>query len=462
MKTHRPSYYLIVAGAGVILLTGLWWSLAPGRGPSTLPAVRHSLPTAPASSVGHVESVSPNAATAAPQADVRVTRIRELLATLEPVLPGETENKTALELLHWWAEIEPVAAIAYAHAHPAIHGRAELPAELFAIWLEAKGESVIAWATALPRGDLRSRLLPAVISVVAETRPLDALKMASELDGENRRLALSSLFAEWSSVDPARAAAEAQRLPTSEEQNLALRKVIGKWADHDLEASIAWVKGLPPPGDPGSLDIQVSPLEILFEKWVAQAPMDAARYLASMPEGTRRIQMLSTAAGQWAEQNPRNALAWAAGLSNETDRNVALRGVLSGVAQSDAAAAANLALTLPPGAEQQKGIELIIDQWSARTPDSLMRWATTQLSDSSRQSALPAIVTAWAGADLATLGDWLNALPSGDARDSCCAALARHLAPTQPDLARQWAATIADPNLRQKQVNEIAGTKDRL
>ena len=52
------------------------------------------------------------------------------------------------------------------------------------------------------------------------------------------------------------------------------------------------------------------------------------------------------------------------------DRDVALRGVLTGVAQADIAAAANLALTLPPGTEQRKGMELIIDQWSARAPDT--------------------------------------------------------------------------------------------
>lgn len=461
MKTQRPSYYLIAAAAGAILLAGLWWGLAPERAPRPLPSESNHLRPESAGSPGNPKSVAPDATPADSQSDVRVKRIRELLATLEPVLPGETESKTALDLLHWWEEIDPVAAITYAHSHPASHGRAELPVELFTLWLDAKHDAAIAWATALPHGDLRAQLLPAVISVVAETRPQDALAMASELDGENRRLALSSLFAEWTSADPERAAAEAQRLPTTDEQSLALRQVIGKWADRDLPASIAWVKRLPPAGDPGSLDIQVGPLEILLEKWTSQAPMDAASYLVSLPEGARRIQMLSTAAGQWAEQNPRDALAWASGLSSEADRNVAIRGVLAGAAQSDAAAAANLALTLPAGIEQEKGMELIIDQWSARAPENLMRWATTQVSDTARREALPSIVKAWAGADLPTLGDWLNALPAGDARDTCCAALVRHLAPTQPDVARQWAATIGDLSLRQKEMNEIARTDNR-
>ncbi|MEO6004366.1 MAG: hypothetical protein ABIZ04_24875 [Opitutus sp.] len=460
MKRSRLWSILVAAGAVAILLGVAWWGGARYLRPGARTAATVDRGLARDRSVTRIDRPLSDR-TGDPQNAAKVRRIQELLATLEPVLPGETENRAALELLRWWAEIDPAAAIAYAHGHPAIHGRLELPTELFTVWLEAREEAALAWATTLPRGELRAQLLPAVIAVMAETRPRDALIMASELQGENRRIALASLFAEWSSSDPSTAAEQAQHLPTSEEQNLALRQVIGKWADLDLQASVAWVKRLPPPGDPGSVDISVSPLEILLEKWTAQSPMDATHFLAALPDGTRRIQMLSTAAGQWAQQNPRDALAWAAGLASETDRNVALRGVLNGVAQSDHAAAANLALTLPAGAEQQKGIELIIDQWSARAPDSLMRWATAQLSDSSRQRALPAIVTAWAGADLPTLGDWLGALPPGPARDSACVALARYLAPTQPELARQWAASIADSRLRERQVNEIASINGR-
>ena len=440
----------------VLLLIGLLLRdrafVAPSTGPSVSPVPPTG--TAHAPDPQKTETIAP--VSLSPEAAATVEKILRALAAMEPVLPGEVENKAAIELLHWWAEIDPAAAIAYAHAHPAIHGRAELPAELFIAWLDAKGSSVIAWATALPRGELRSRLLPTVISIIAEQHPRNALILADELTGDDRRRALSALFAEWTSADPATAAAQARSLPASTDQNLALRQVIGKWADQDLAAAIAWVKRLPPPGDPGPIDIDIGPLEILLEKWTSQAPSDALRYLISLPEGTRRIQMLSTAAGQWAEHNPRDALGWAAGLAGESDRTVAIRGILAGVAQTDAEAAANLALTLPSGTEQQKGFGLIIDQWSARAPDALINWATARFSDSSQQAALPAVVTAWAGADLPGLGDWLTALPAGGARDIGCAALARHLAPTRPDLARQWADTISDPGLRKRESQALA------
>ncbi len=446
-KTRLLALAFLISGTAIVLVLGLRRHHRPG---AATPEVAHN---APANNL--LETRTTALASPPPEAVATVEKIRAALAAMDPVLPGETENKAALQLLHWWAEIDPASALAYAHENPAIHGRAELVAELFGAWLNTKRDLAITWATALPRGELRSRLLPSLISLTAEQRPTDALSLASELTGENRRLALSALFAEWSSSDPATAARQAERLPATEERHLALRQVIGKWADHDLEASIAWIKTLPPLGDGGSLDTYISPLEILLEKWTAQAPMDALRYLASLPEGTRRIQMLSTAAGQWAEQSPREALAWAAGLSAKADRDVALRGVLAGVAQTDVEAAANLALSLPAGAAQQKGFELILDHWSATAPDTLVRWATAQLANSSHPETMPTLVAAWANADLPTLGDWLNALSPGDARDTGCVALARHLAPIQPDLARKWAGAIANPDLRQKALKDL-------
>jgi hypothetical protein len=457
MQTPRTTRLLalafLISGTAVVLVLGLRRHPLPG---ADTPGVAHNAPAN-----NPLATRPPALASPSPEAAATVEKIRAALAAMDPILPGETENKAALQLLHWWAEIDPASALAYAHKHPAIHGRAELVAELFGAWLNTKRDLAITWATSLPRGELRSRLLPTLISLTAQQRPADALSLASELTGENRRLALSALFAEWSSSDPATAARQAERLPTTEERHLALRQVIGKWADQDLEASIAWIKTLPPLGDGGSLDTYISPLEILLEKWTAQAPLDATRYLASLPEGIRRIQMLSTAAGQWAEQNPRDALAWASGLSAETDRDVALRGVLAGVAQTDAEAAANLALSLPPGAAQQKGFELILDQWSATAPDTLVRWATTQLANSSHPETMPTVVAAWANADLPTLGDWLNALPPGDARDTGCVVLARHLAPTQPDLARKWVDAISDLGLRERQTKTLAENAGR-
>lgn len=447
MKTPRASSAVLLAVTALVVLVGLLqWrdrsrvkansAEAPG-GPDGRDAGRAALKISRQPAESREQGTQP--ATAA-----TVQRIRDLLTTLEPVLPGEVENKAAIGLLEWWAESDPVGAIEYAASHPALHGRANLPAELFMAWLDAKGAVALKWATALPSGALRSELLPTVISHEAAQHPQNALHLAAELTGEARVKALLAIFSEWSARDPIAGIAQATQLPSPDEQRLALRQIVQKWADHDLKAAIAWAKHLPPEPAPDSLDIHPGVLEALLEKWAGQAPMEAARHLISMPEGPRRIQMLGAVAGQWADQNSREALAWAAGLPGEADRTMMVRGVIAGVAQADVQKAASLALTLPAGVAEQ-GLDLVLGQWLASNPSAVATWATSQVESASTKKTLTPLVTAWADSDLNSLGRWLNTQPTGEARDVCCAALARHLAPTHPALAKEWADAISNP-----------------
>lgn len=93
---------------------------------------------------------------------------------------------------------------------------------------------------------MRQQILPALISIIAEQQPQEALRMAGELSGEHRRTALAALFLEWSASHPRAAAEAALALTDSREQNLALRQVLGKWMDRDVSAAISWAKALPP------------------------------------------------------------------------------------------------------------------------------------------------------------------------------------------------------------------------
>ena len=386
-----------------------------------------------------------------------VERIRQMLASIEPVLPGEVENRTALDLLRWWAEFDPAAAIAFASGNPGVHGRTELPLELYGAWLDVKRADAVKWVGALEPGALRSQLLPAIISMVAGEQPLEALRLADELSGENRRTALAALFSEWSALEPRAAAERALRFSDPGEQNLALRVVMGKWMDGDMGAAIAWAKGLPPQAAPDSLDVLSPVTGILLEKWAAQSPAEAAAYVLGTVEGAGRIQQLRTVAGQWAAVDANAAIAWAAEISNETDRQTSVRGVLGVVAQKNVQAAAELALTLRSAAVQEESLRLVIDQWTARDPAGFSAWATTLAARPAAQAMLAPVVASWAGADMSGLGQWLNNLPPGAARDASCAALTRFLAPREPRLAMQWAEAISNPGLRQQQIKALRG-----
>lgn len=385
----------------------------------------------------------------APPVNSESESFRQALDALPPIRRGEIGNPQAVELLRLWAAIDPKAAIEYAAARIGLHGRLELAAELLGAWLAKGGDAPKAWVLGLPTGNLRSQLLPTIISGLAATQPREALRLADTLQRSHRQSALSSLFAEWGGADPKVAAAEAAKLPDAQDRMTALVRVAKSWAQRDLNAAVTWVLGLAPDPELLKLDYPVSVMETLVEEWASQAPQDALTYLAAGPDTPERIKLLALAASQWSDQNFEAALKWAANLTNEKDRNLILGGVLSKVGENDMRDAATLALALPPTARQQP-LGFIINQWLANDPPSLTRWASAHTENPAAAADMKTIVTAWADINPDSAGRWLDTLPAGASRDAACATLTEHLAPTRPDLARKWAATIANPELRLK------------
>lgn len=416
-----PSLLVVAA-----LCAALWWIPSGPERPGRSTQAGQPAGAAAGADDRAPHSPQPAGAEALPEAAARVPGA---LAAMAPLQPGEVENAAAIELLERWSRNEPAAAIQYAAQHPELHGRMALPADLLIGWLDADEAAARRWVAQLPKGALRSQLLPAVISLVAGQDPHAALKMAGELTGEDRMRALGGLFGEWAASEPAAAAAAAMKLqedPHSTgavgedtglgERSGALQQVVAKWAERDLEAALAWGKRMPPERFGEMWDV-------LAGKWAEQEPMEAARYLMASDPGANRSQLLATVARKWAGNNPAEALQWAGGLERDSDRELLAGGVLAAVAEADPKAAADLAASLPPGPVREKGLGLVLEQWAAREGPAMAAW--------------------------------VNAQPAGAARDSGCAVLASHLATTDPASAAKWAQAIGDAKRRSDLLEEL-------
>jgi hypothetical protein len=168
---------------------------------------------------------------------------------------------------------------------------------------------------------------------------------------------------------------------------------------------------------------------------------------------------MRTVAGQWAAADPNAAIAWAAGIANETDRQTMVRGVLAAVAQADVQTAAELALTIRSAEVAEQSLRLVVDQWIARDSAGFTAWASSVAERPAGAELLVPVVASWAGADMNSLGQWLNKLPVGPARDAGCVALIEYLTPREPRFAEQWATAISDPKLRQQQMEALRRPK---
>lgn len=455
------SRYRFLAGVlllgGAIAVVGGRWRESSRGGHSPSPAEARgsngALANATPNATGSESGVVSDGLTA--KAAATVGRIREMLSTIEPVLPGEIENAAAIELLRWWGEIEPIAAMEFVASHPHVHGRATLAAELFVSWLDRSRDDAMQWFNLRAAGELRWQILPMVISAVAQQQPRVALGMMVELTGETRQAAVSALFSEWGATDPRVAGDHALRLPNPLERNEALRLVLGKWMDRDMPAAIAWARTLPPAPEPDSIDVLPPVTELLIEKWVSFSPTEAASHARSGEEGPARTKLLGKVAAQWAITDPAGALRWARVNAGGEEQAVMVRGVLATVAASDVQAAVELATSVEFRAAGAQGLGMVIDQWVARDPAGLSVWAGTLAARSEAHESLRPLVGAWAAADLEGVGRWIEALPPGTARDACCAAVSGYLASKDERLSLRWADAIANLALRQQQRDAV-------
>lgn len=453
MRKLSPRTHNTCLGIALAVLAGatcwLGWSVSKPEHITALPQST-ATPANARRGTTSAEAIKPPAQAAMVEREIgEIEKIRHELAVMDPIQPGEIENHIAMDLLRRWAKLDPVAAIQFAGLRRDLHGRDAFATELLIAWMAGKPGAAMTWVTTMHDSELRSQLLPAVISLMAQENPSEALRLATELGGHHRERALGALFAEWAENDIQAAAAAAHGMTSPSDRATALHHVATQWADRDPAAAMKWIRTTMTYDGKSDVDFAKTALGLVLAKWAAKSPEEAAQFALASAHGVSRTHMLATAAEQWAGQDPAAALKWAAALRDAADRDATAATVLARVGESNVSSAASLALTLPPGSARDRSLSLLLGQWSATNSAEASIWATHQFK-SGDSNALTSIVRAWADSDVQSLGKWLNTLPDGRLRDEGFATLAHHLVPAHPDLAARWADAISDPGLRQQ------------
>jgi hypothetical protein len=174
-------------------------------------------------------------------------------------------------------------------------------------------------------------------------------------------------------------------------------------------------------------------------------------------------------------------------LPNTDLRYMALRGVLSFMADTNPAGALQMARTLGDFPNNEPLSSVIYRQWAATDPQTaalaaaqenvdgwrspvgqvVRTWAgqdpaaaanwALSLSDPTAQSrSISQVMRQWAREDPIAAANWINALPPGGSHDSAVAALASSIAATDPQYAVSWAQNIADENARNSALRRVS------
>jgi hypothetical protein len=235
---------------------------------------------------------------------------------------------------------------------------------------------------------------------------------------------------------------------------------------------------------PGNNDRELAS-RLLISRWVQSDPDGALQFAAS----NRGYEYVADAVFQQAAATDvQSALERAKALPNADLRYMALRGVLSFIADNDPAGALRLAATLgdyrgneplssvvyrqwaandPQAAALQAAqdnseggwrspVNQVVRTWAAQDPAAAANWSLSLTDAEARSRSISQVMRQWTRDDETAATNWINALPPGGNHDTAIAALATSLAGSDPQSAINWARNIADETARNSALQRIS------
>jgi hypothetical protein len=235
---------------------------------------------------------------------------------------------------------------------------------------------------------------------------------------------------------------------------------------------------------PGNNDRELAS-RLLISRWVQSDPDGALQFAAA----NRGYEYVADAVFQQAAATDlQSALERAKTLPNADLRYMALRGVLSFMADTDPAGALRLAPTLgdyrgneplssvvyrqwaandPQAAALQAAqdnteggwrspVNQVVRTWAAQDPAAAANWSLSLTDAEARARSVSQVMRQWTRDDETAATNWINALPAGSDHDTAVAALAISMAATDPQSAISWARNIADETARNNALQRIS------
>lgn len=255
------------------------------------------------------------------------------------------------------------------------------------------------------------------------------------------------LFHRWGESNPAEAAAWLSRVPDGVFSRAAHRHLAETWSEASLASAIAWAKALRPGESSAGAQRMVA--------WKAAdrgEPLTAIELLTPLAPDPEREQLLRYSAQQWAVSDRPAAIAWLQRDENAGRREELLSRIAVDWATSDPAAAATFSLTaLPAGPHRQQALATSVRYWAVADAQAAAAWVGRVSDEELRAVGAASVAEVWAKDNPSKAAAWLNGLPAGSSRDSAVGMFASTMASAgATDDAARWAATIADPAMRER------------
>lgn len=304
-------------------------------------------------------------------------------------------------------------------------------------------ETAHALLSAPPSDESQSVIADQTVSPPA-SKSLDTI--LAERDRRQRTTDLEVFINSLRPADYGAALKRIRQMPGNNDRELASRLLIARWVQSDPNAALQFAasnRGFEYVADD------------VFEQ-AASADLDGALQRAkSLPSADLRYMALRGVLSFMADTNPAGALQLSQSLGdfpgNEPLSSVIYRQWAANDPQSAALAAAK---------ENVDGwrspVGQVVRTWAGQDPAAAANFSLS-LSDPSAQSrSISQVMRQWAREDPTAAANWINALPQGSSHDAAVAAFAYTLAQNDPQYAVSWAQNIADETARNNALQRVS------
>lgn len=389
----------IKAGAAAIALAtaaGFAGSqLLPSADDADLDATPHASPAAAASTglagPGATKSMTPTVAN--PPAALS---LEELIASAAKAWQGGTETvRSTAAGLGFIVQIDPemmAEALAIALELPDEPGRRLLVKNLLAYWAERDPRAALAWASSEAAGVHRADLAQGLMTAWIASNPDAALGLSAKTgSGQFPPLAVdesavATVFRSMAGRDPKRAFA---RLAYLDDAKIApaLRGIFDSVSsDAEREAILPLISEI------GRDDTRIQARRAMIEHWARGDVLAAAAYVDKAEPAWERTRLMDSLCFTWLQADPQAAAGWWLERAPGPDTLVKIINVW---AQQDPDAAGAWLGKLPAGLASDTARMSFARQVADRDEEGALRWAETVSDEAMREGTIDHIFTNW-------------------------------------------------------------------
>lgn len=257
-------------------------------------------------------------------------------------------------------------------------------------WRERTGApQVAAMPRALPTraADFSEREQRDEWSEAGPTRMLALAAARHAISLEEREAIFSETIVDWVERDLGASGSRAEMpslggTPDASRDADELRVAAQAWALRDFAAAYRWAHGIE------EATLRASVIASLLYQALALAPQDTLELAQTAPLGELREIALQNLAAQWSREDRAAAQAWAMTQPATPSRDGIFQRLAVECAQVDPAGAAHLiAFGISPGAEQEKAVVQVLEQWPDNELTQAAQWVERLPTENLRQRA---------------------------------------------------------------------------